>query len=86
MQNNPLFQKTGKQRAGKTEKEILTKRTYYLPEETVKTIEKIRYDLISKHGREITKSKIIETAVDLIDKNLEAKQQNSILLKHSTIK
>lgn len=78
---NPLFQKTEKQQNSKTVKQKLIKCTYYLPEEIVEEIEKIRYTLITKYKTKISKSKIVERSIILANKDLELSQHNGILVK-----
>jgi hypothetical protein len=86
---NPLFQNTEIQQtskmltrqASKTVKQPLIKCTYYLPENTVEEIEKIRYTLITKYKTKISKSKIVEKAINLANKDLELNKDKGLFKK-----
>ena len=81
LKENPLFQKTAKQHTVITEKQQAVKCTYYISLETVKQIEKTRYDLMTKYNKKISRSRIIEIAIDYIGTDLATNHNNSILVK-----
>lgn len=85
LQNNPLVEKTSRQKRVITVSQKPVKCTYYLSPRTVEKIEKIRYDLLSKHKFKISRSRIMEIAVKIVDDDLTAKQSDGLLVKHISV-
>ena len=82
LKENPLFQKTASPRTAITEKRQAIRCSYYISPEIVKQIEKTRYDLIMKYNKRISRSKIIEIAINYISNDLDINQDKSILVKY----
>ena len=85
---NPLFEKTTKHQDSNTllpqnakEKAETVKLTCYLPPDAVKSMEKMWYDARTTHGEKVTRSFIIERAIEFLAKDFSDNQKNSYLLK-----